>query len=326
MTKARTTGSPTPRERALIDAVAILFSSTDPGTHRKRDRQLRSGDEGDRRRAIRTTPRCRIFYALAVTQSASPTDKTYAKQTAGGRRFSSRCSSRCRSIPGSRTTSFTPTTRRRWRPRRSTPPAATRRSRPRFRTRSTCRRTPSRASARGRNRSTPIANRPTPRASRAGRPVPAKSCTRSITRSTPIFRSAQDKAAKAVLDHALAVVGGADGVAAGAAGAGAYALAAIPARYALERGAWAEAAALTLRPANTPYTEAITHFARAIGAARSGQPGGGHAPTSRASRSCARSCGRCRTRTGPSRSTFSDASRSRGRRLRKGRRTTASRS
>ena len=83
---------------------------------------------------------------------------------------------------------------------------------------------------------------------------------------------AQDKAAKTVLDHALAIVGGAEGMAAGAAGAGAYAIAAIPARYALERGAWAEAAALTPRPANTPFTEAIPHFARAVGAARSGNP------------------------------------------------------
>ena len=65
---------------------------------------------------------------------------------------------------------------------------------------------------------------------------------------------------------------GADGVAAGAAGAGAYALAVMPARYALERGAWADAAALTPRPANTPYAEAIPHFARAIGAARAGDP------------------------------------------------------
>ena len=50
-----------------------------------------------------------------------------------------------------------------------------------------------------------------------------------------------------------------------------YALAAIPARYTLERGAWKEAAALTVRPApDARETEAITHFARAIGAARSG--------------------------------------------------------
>ena len=48
--------------------------------------------------------------------------------------------------------------------------------------------------------------------------------------------------------------------------------AAMPARYTLERGAWAEAAVLTVYPSNTAYVEAMTHFARAIGAARSGKP------------------------------------------------------
>lgn len=53
----------------------------------------------------------------------------------------------------------------------------------------------------------------------------------------------------------------------------AFAMAAIPARYALERGAWEEAAALQLRPVpNIPYVEALTHFARALGAARAGRP------------------------------------------------------
>jgi tetratricopeptide (TPR) repeat protein len=57
--------------------------------------------------------------------------------------------------------------------------------------------------------------------------------------------------------------------------AAAYALAAVPARYALERGRWEEAAALEVAPAwfpwaKFPFAEAITHHARAIGAARSG--------------------------------------------------------
>jgi hypothetical protein len=47
-----------------------------------------------------------------------------------------------------------------------------------------------------------------------------------------------------------------------------FAMAAIPARYALERGAWAEAAALTPRASDYPHTEAMTYFARALGAAR----------------------------------------------------------
>jgi hypothetical protein len=53
--------------------------------------------------------------------------------------------------------------------------------------------------------------------------------------------------------------------------AAAYARAAIPARYAVERDQWREAAALPDPAASKfPYIEAMTLFARAIGAARSG--------------------------------------------------------
>ena len=59
--------------------------------------------------------------------------------------------------------------------------------------------------------------------------------------------------------------------------AGYYALAAVPARFALERRRWSDAAALTVRPASFPwdryaYAEALTWFARAVGAARGGDP------------------------------------------------------
>ena len=50
----------------------------------------------------------------------------------------------------------------------------------------------------------------------------------------------------------------------------AYALAAIPARILLERGLWKDAMQLEPRPSKFPYTDAITYFARALGAARSG--------------------------------------------------------
>jgi hypothetical protein len=50
-----------------------------------------------------------------------------------------------------------------------------------------------------------------------------------------------------------------------------YALAAIPARYLLERDRWEEAKALAVRAAPAwRATEGLTHFARALGAARSG--------------------------------------------------------
>src|SRR6202040_3453401 len=53
---------------------------------------------------------------------------------------------------------------------------------------------------------------------------------------------------------------------------GPYALAASPARYAVERGDWKAAAALQVRPSPLAHVQAVTHFARALGAARSGNP------------------------------------------------------
>jgi tetratricopeptide (TPR) repeat protein len=49
-----------------------------------------------------------------------------------------------------------------------------------------------------------------------------------------------------------------------------YNFAAMPARFALERSAWREAATLRVPVGALPYVEAITRFARAVGAARSG--------------------------------------------------------
>jgi tetratricopeptide (TPR) repeat protein len=54
--------------------------------------------------------------------------------------------------------------------------------------------------------------------------------------------------------------------------AGEAPFAAVPVRYALERGAWAEAAALPPRQSANPYVEAVVLFGRALGAARLGDP------------------------------------------------------
>lgn len=84
------------------------------------------------------------------------------------------------------------------------------------------------------------------------------------------LQQAQDKAAKQLLDEAAAIrrVNVENFVAA-------YAFAAIPARFALERGDWKQAAALELSPADLswskfPQAEAILVFSRGLGAARSG--------------------------------------------------------
>jgi tetratricopeptide (TPR) repeat protein len=51
-----------------------------------------------------------------------------------------------------------------------------------------------------------------------------------------------------------------------------YALAVSPARYAVERGDWKGATELEVRPSQFAHVDAMTHFARALGAARSGDP------------------------------------------------------
>jgi tetratricopeptide (TPR) repeat protein len=59
--------------------------------------------------------------------------------------------------------------------------------------------------------------------------------------------------------------------------AGYFALASIPARYALERGDWKAAAALVAEPTRYGYPEAQTWFARGLGAARGGDVAGAKA-------------------------------------------------
>ena len=83
----------------------------------------------------------------------------------------------------------------------------------------------------------------------------------------------KDSEAKAILDGlpALAARFDANAVTGAAPGsAGVFALAAIPARWALERRAWREAAALEPKASAYPYTEAMTYLARALGASHTG--------------------------------------------------------
>jgi tetratricopeptide (TPR) repeat protein len=90
------------------------------------------------------------------------------------------------------------------------------------------------------------------------------------------LQMAQYRKAKAVLDRLPEVVAKFDPGAIGAAAppmAGFFAMTAIPARYALERGAWEEAARSEIPDEGTPFTIAMAHFTRAIGAARSNNPG-----------------------------------------------------
>jgi tetratricopeptide (TPR) repeat protein len=77
----------------------------------------------------------------------------------------------------------------------------------------------------------------------------------------------RDKEARAVIDEMSGVTGFSP-----AAYGAFFALSASPARYAVERGDWNGAAELGVRPSQFSDIMAITHFARALGAARAGKP------------------------------------------------------
>ncbi len=88
------------------------------------------------------------------------------------------------------------------------------------------------------------------------------------------LQTGQDRIARKTIDLVPALT---PQIAAGGAGnaapptAGYYAAAAVSARYALERAAWEEAAALVPFEAPFAWATAVTHFARALGAARLGR-------------------------------------------------------
>jgi hypothetical protein len=265
--KAKATGSPTPRERGYIDAVGQLVTSTDPGTHAARI----AAYDAAMAKVAADNPKdveAKIFYALAVNQAAVPTDKTYAKNIQAAEILEP-LFQQMPTHPGLAhyiihaydVPPLAPKALDAARKYASLAPAIPH-----------ALHMPSHTFTRvGSWKESIDTNRRSAEAARKNN-GPGEELHALDYQTYAYLQIAQDKAAKSVVDHAIAVVGGAEGAAAGAAGAGAFAIAAIPARYALERGAWAEAAALAARPANTPYTEAITHFARAIGAARSGNP------------------------------------------------------
>ncbi len=85
------------------------------------------------------------------------------------------------------------------------------------------------------------------------------------------LQTAQDGAAQRVVESSAQIFSRFDPkvLISGAASPSAayFARAAIPARYCLERRAWADAAKLEPRPSPFPYTDAITWFARGLGSA-----------------------------------------------------------
>src|SRR5262245_3441031 len=267
--KGQSTGSPTPRERAYIDAVAGLFSSADVTTQRARVVAY----EGATEMVAANNPNdveARIFWALAIAQTALPTDKSYAQNLRAAEILEPLYAKNPnhpglahyiihaydvpaladRALPAARAyADIAP----------SVPHALHMPSH-----------TFTRAGLWKESVATNIRS-----AEEAEKTNGAGEALHAMDYETYAYlQMGEDVKAKAVLDHATMVAQKAAAAPnAPAGGANTFALAAIPARYAMERQQWADAMTLSVRPApNTPYTEAITHFARAVGAARAGKP------------------------------------------------------
>jgi hypothetical protein len=268
--RAQTTGKPTPRERAYIAAVAELFTNGEASTQRARTLAYEQGMA----QIVKDFPgdmEARIFYALAANQTALASDKKYSQQLKA-------------------TAILEPLFKEH--PKHpglahyiihayDHPPLAEK----------------ALAAARSYASLAPSVphalHMPSHTFTRVGlwkesietnrRSAEAALKENAITEALhamdyqtyAYLQIAKDAEARRVAEEARAAAVRLDPNSAGAAApgvAGVYAVAAIPARYALERGAWADAAALTPRPSAFPHTDAITHFARALGAARSGNP------------------------------------------------------
>jgi tetratricopeptide (TPR) repeat protein len=258
--EAKRLGARDEREAAYIEALSLAFAGDDPAQHRARLGAYRDA-MGRLHQRFPADSEAAILYALALGVAASPGDKTYADQLRGAEILE-----------------------REWQRQPDHPgvvhylihlydypPLAAK-------------------GIRAAERYAELAadashalHMPSHIFTRVGRwedsiETNRRSAERAITAGDPdgelhaldymvyaYLQTGQDQAARRAMEGA----GGAKGQ---TRNAHAFAAAAMPARYVLERGAWAEAASLTPRTSDYPYTEALTHFARAVGLARAGHP------------------------------------------------------
>jgi Tfp pilus assembly protein PilF len=263
--KAESTGSPTPRERAYIDAVSVLFSGADPGMQRKRVLDYESAMQkvaADHREDIEA----QIFAALAIAQAAAPNDKTFERQLKAGAILEPLFdkmphhpgiahyiihaydvpSLAGRALPAARAyADIAP----------AVPHAL---------------HMPSHTFTRvGMWRESVATNlRSAETAERSNEPGAVLHALDYMTYA--YLQMAMDVEAKAALERLTRVIGSVPNNLMGNI-AGTFPAVAMPARYALEREQWAEAAKLPVpTEPSAPYVEAMSRFARALGATRSG--------------------------------------------------------
>ena len=267
--QAQSTGSPSPREKAFIDAVAELYRDLDKVPQRTRTLAYEKAME----KAAADFPadtEARVFYALALAQNALPTDKTFANQL----KATAILEPLFRQYPDH------PGLAHYIIHAYDQPALASR----------------ALDAARNYSKIAPDAphalHMPSHTFTRVGAWADSIATNNASAESAmklgcyaevlhamdyqvyAYLQTAQDGAARAVRDRLPAIARVFDPAAVcGAApgSAGLFALAVIPARYALERGDWTAAAALEPRATSFAWVDAQARFARALGAARVGR-------------------------------------------------------
>ena len=266
--RGRAAAAKTPRERAYLEAVAQLYE--DSGRRDQRTRflayeaamgQVATAHSGDTEAAI--------FHALALAAAADPADKTYAKQLEAGATLE-RLFAQYPDHPGlahyiihaydepALAARAAEAARRYGQIAPSTPHAL---------------HMPSHTFTRTGDWQASIDTNLASAAAARAAGQPADELHASDYMVYAYLQTGQDRAAKRWVDAAANAFSRFDpATASGAAPASAayYAHAAIPARYCLERRDWAAAARLVPAQGKFPYADAVTHFARGLGAAHTG--------------------------------------------------------
>jgi tetratricopeptide (TPR) repeat protein len=262
VTKGKEVGAKTQREKDFIDAIAAFYTDYDKIDHRTRVQAYLKAMEAMAARYPKDDE-TQIYYALALNVAASPNDKTYANQLKAAAILEP-IFKRQPQHPGVahyliHTYDYPPIAEKglvaakRYSKIAPAAPHA--------------QHMPSHIFTRvGAWRESIASNIASVRAAKADN-EPNDQLHGMDYMVYAYLQLAEDKKAKGVIDEM-----GAASVPPTATLGFVFARAASPARYALERGDWKAAAELVVVPTKFAQADAITHFARALGAARSGNP------------------------------------------------------
>jgi tetratricopeptide (TPR) repeat protein len=260
--KAKAMGAKTERERDYIDALMLMYADYDKLSHVQRIRAFRDAQEKIAAK-YPDDDEAQIAYAITLNTSADPNDKTYAQQTKGAAILEP-ISRRLPRHPGvthylihlydyPQTAAKGLEAANRY---AKVAPAAPH-----------AQHMPSHIYTRvGYWKESIDSNIASVKAAKAEKSVGNYLHAQDYMVYAHL-QLAQDKQARAVMDEMMQ-----ESDFKATLSAAHYALAASPARYAVERGDWGAASELPVRPSSFNYVMAISHFARALGAARSGKP------------------------------------------------------